>query len=538
MIHPLEQLDDQIPAVFWNPLDTEAPHPLAARAAEMLKEELSKGFISPNIPTDILGPPMGGKMFGVLVVKDKHGALGYLKAFSGQIEKQSTLPGFVPPIFNQEIRAQFEIPGELVIRQLTARVELERNNSPLKGLQNELQLAILEHEKNRVALKEQHAGNKRFRDEERTRHPELVARYDNQSKRNDVEEREFKRLWREHKVALEKGIQRAKRRIEAAERLRKMASNVFIQQIYDTYVFTNFIGETKSLRELFHPLIPSSGTGDCAAPRLIQYAARNRLLPLALTEFWWGDAPPGGARVQGTHYPACKEKCAPLLPFLTTGISMAPVRRWKPEVTAGPLAYLYQDENVIVINKPPGLLSVLGTDVRVTDSVESRIQVDFPNAKLAHRLDLETSGVLIVALNTDALVFLQKQFLRRTAKKKYVALLDGLIAQDSGTIELPMRPDIDMRPRQMVDFAHGKQAVTDFNVITRNEHMTRVHFFPLTGRTHQLRLHASHQQGLACPIMGDSLYGKPGPRLMLHAQELEIEIPSVGLKRFVAAVPF
>jgi tRNA pseudouridine32 synthase/23S rRNA pseudouridine746 synthase len=212
------------------------------------------------------------------------------------------------------------------------------------------------------------------------------------------------------------------------------------------------------------------------------------------------------------------------VPFLLEGVEVAPSRRYRPPAReTHALEVLHEDGRVVVVNKPEGLLSVPGTDASVTDSVLARIRTQYPHATgplLVHRLDVETSGLLLVALDAEAFVALQKQFIARTIDKRYVAVLDGVIPFDHGTIELPLRVDLEQRPRQLVDFVHGKPAVTLYEVLERAGGRTRVHFFPKTGRTHQLRVHAAHAQGLGVPIVGDRLYGRPEKRLALHAERL------------------
>jgi tRNA pseudouridine32 synthase / 23S rRNA pseudouridine746 synthase len=217
---------------------------------------------------------------------------------------------------------------------------------------------------------------------------------------------------------------------------------------------------------------------------------------------------------------------------------VASVRRWRPQVHLKPLEFIFQNQRVAVVNKPAGLLSVLGTDARVNDSVESRLQAQWPQAKLVHRLDLETSGVLVAALDAEAFVFLQKQFQKRAVKKRYVAVVQGLVEADAGRIELWLRADLDMRPRQLVDPLHGKKATTDFQVLERRDGTTRLHLYPHEGRTHQLRVHTSHALGLGRPIVGDSLYGQPAARMMLHAEQLELEWPDVGRQIVTSWCPF
>ena len=225
-------------------------------------------------------------------------------------------------------------------------------------------------------------------------------------------------------------------------------------------------------------------------------------------------------------FPACREKCGPVLPFMLTGLKTAPRQTWKPrEVRDDELTIVHEDPRFLVLEKPAGLLSVPARDETITDSLLARVQRQFPNALTVHRLDLDTSGLLLVALDAEMYRWLQAQFLSREVHKRYAAVLEGTVVKDEGVIELPLRVDLDQRPRQLVDFEHGKPALTRFEVRSREGNRTRVTFFPLTGRTHQLRVHAAHQLGLGTPIVGDRLYGTPAARLLLHAEALRFRHP-------------
>jgi len=233
--------------------------------------------------------------------------------------------------------------------------------------------------------------------------------------------------------------------------------------------------------------------------------------------------------VEGAFYPACTPKCGPILPFLLDGLDVAPRRTWKPAVAAADhLDIRYDDGRVVILSKPVGLLSVPARDESISDSVFARLQRRYPAAAgplLVHRLDLDTSGLLVAALDAITHRDLQAQFEARTVRKRYVAWLDGEPGADRGTISLPIRVDLDQRPRQIVDFVHGKEAITDWKVLERRGGRTKVALFPRTGRTHQLRVHAAHRDGLNAPIVGDRLYGTAGERLMLHAESLILRRP-------------
>lgn len=522
---------DERPRVFPSPFDDVAPHALAQRCAELLKAELRTGLIAPGFPTSVLTRAEGGKMFGVLVVESAEGRVGFLRAVSGQVERAWKLEGYAPPVFDAEQRVASELPAEVMVKGLTARVELARVEPTLLAARAALAEVDARHAEKRVALKAQHSLRKQERRLAREATTDTAALHalDQLSRKDDHERRSAEAAARDERAAALATLFPLERRLAALERLRRIVSQETMRRIWDSYQLTNFAGETTTLRALFPGGDPPSGAADCAAPKLLATARVAGLRPLALAEFWWGAPPPGGGRVEGMFFPACREKCGPVLPFLLGGLAVATRQTWKPrEVDEDELVIVHRDERFLVLNKPAGMLSVPARDETITDSLLARVQRRFPGALAVHRLDLDTSGLLLVALDEDMYRLLQAQFLSREVQKRYVAVLEGDVARNEGTIELPLRVDLDQRPRQLVDFEHGKAATTRFEVLSRGENRTRVAFFPLTGRTHQLRVHAAHQLGLGTPIVGDRLYGKPDSRLMLHAEWLRVRVPSTG----------
>ena len=291
----------------------------------------------------------------------------------------------------------------------------------------------------------------------------------------------------------------------------------------------NKFKQEKGLLEIFSNTVfqqPPAAAGECAAPKLLQYAFQNDLEPICMAEFWWGDSPKSEVRKHGQFYPACTGKCEPILGHMLQGFELNENLLLKQNSTVEELEILYQDDDLVVINKPEEFLSVPGIEIK--DSVYLRIKHQFPLATgpiIVHRLDMSTSGILVLALNKESHKLLQQQFIKRKVQKRYIALLDGNIERDYGFIDLPLRVDLDDRPRQMVCYEHGKKAQTKYEVITRKSNKTLVYFYPITGRTHQLRMHASHRLGLNAPIIGDDLYGKKANRLHLHAESLEFTHP-------------
>jgi tRNA pseudouridine32 synthase/23S rRNA pseudouridine746 synthase len=335
--------------------------------------------------------------------------------------------------------------------------------------------------------------------------------------------------------------------LRAFDTARSARSRELLRLIQDSYAFRSGHGDVRSLRALFAPGEPPAGAGDCAAPKLLSQAYRTGLRPLALAEFWWGAPPRTGDRHAGVFYAACRGKCAPILAHMLDGLPVDPPPLFGAEaIDASEPVCVFEDDHLLVVDKPSGLLSVPGRSALLQDCVASRLKArypDRPELMLAHRLDLDTSGLLLVAKDRATGSALQRLFSLRLVDKHYVAWLDGDVAVDHGHISLPLRVDIDDRPRNIVDPVHGKPADTEWTVLTRANGRTLVRFTPHTGRTHQLRVHAAHPQGLDAPIVGDRLYGRTPPeedeRLLLHAERLAFVHPVTGASlEFVRPTPF
>lgn len=537
---------EALPRLMPSPFDDTPPHPVAAALALELQATLRAGEISPGLSTALLHRPEGGKMFGVLVVRAPSGKVGSLKAFSGQLGGGWEIDGYVPPLFDREARQRLEPASDVAVKRLTA--ELEALARSPKLAQARKALASLEDQ---LALERSAAKARLLERQEARRVKRLtLAEGDEsarralgaESRRDDSEHRARQAAWRASRALTEAPLRRLERRLQALERLRRIVSQESMRQIHDTYLLTSASGKTTTLRALFAPGEPPWGTGDCAAPKLLGHALAHGLTPLALAEFWWGPPPPSGARQEGMFFPACKEKCGPLLPFLLDGVPLAPRHTWRPRrVAEEELTTVHEDERIVVVLKPAGLLSVPARDEAVDDSVWARLRRRYPSASgplLVHRLDLDTSGLLVAALDEEAFRLVQAQFVSRSVRKTYAAWLEGALADDEGEVSLPMRVDLEQRPRQVVDFVHGREALTRWRVLERAAGRTRVALFPLTGRTHQLRVHAAHRQGLDAPIVGDRLYGTPGPRLLLHAESLRLRHPDGADLDLSAPAPF
>lgn len=479
-VHPLNSTL-QKPQRFTYPFCYE-PHPLCRMAAQEVQNYIASH-------DEIKGDADQGKMFGVLVVSLPASAsegeerLAFLAAYSGLLAGRNDWDYFVPPVY-----------------------DAQQPDGHFKTTEREISLLA--------------------------RQPDLASE--------------------------------ARRRSQALQ-----------LWLFHQYQLLNARGETRDLVTLWqdyydrpklrtkYPL-PPGGTGDCCAPKLLQYAYRQGLHPVCMAEFWWGRSTSEELRQHGNYYPACRGKCKPLLTWMLQGLDVDD----DPETLGFPhldVRTVYEDDWLVVINKPAGLLSVPGRIEQY--SVETLMRQRYPEAVIAHRLDMPTSGLLLVAKSLEVYQSLQQQFIKHQVRKKYIALLEpqdtadrqgetgetdhqgetgeagqpaAAPPQDRGRITLPLRPDPMNRPRQLVDHAHGKQAITDYVFLPADTHhqpYTAVALYPQTGRTHQLRIHCAHPEGLGRPIVGDELYGTKGARLMLHASELWFRHPVTGQKMHLSSPP-
>ena len=306
--------------------------------------------------------------------------------------------------------------------------------------------------------------------------------------------------------------------------------------LFRQYKMLNAHGEEKDLVDIWqdyhcspriqkrYPL-PPGGTGDCCAPKLLQYAYHHHLKPVCMAEFWWGESPKAIIRHHGQFYPACRGKCKPVLSWMLQGLDVDPN---PDEISTSHLTpeIIYEDEAMVVLNKPSGMLSVPG---KTEDySVATWAQDRWPGTMIVHRLDMGTSGLIVVAKTKASYLALQEQFVKRTVKKRYIAIVDGIVKKENGRIDLPLSFDPLNRPRQKVDYKKGKSAVTEYAVLASKDRHTLIALYPHTGRTHQLRMHCAHSDGLGCPIVGDELYGQKADRLYLHCDHLELIHPITG----------
>lgn len=475
-----------------------------------------------------------GKMFGVLVVQRKEGDLGYLAAFSGKLANANHHDFFVPPVFDMLQKDGFFKQQEKILNQLNEAIDALTNEPSLK--KHKQQLAAykfaaekdIQYQKNKMQADKQQRNaireemKKVLNQEE---YQALQLKLDNESKHESILLKKMKKYWNYKMAEAQESIAALERPIHLLQQERKKKSASLQQALFREYVFLNAQQEHRSLGEIFENN-PPAGAGECAAPKLLQYAYKHGLQPVCMAEFWWGASPPSEVRKHRSYYPACRSKCEPILGHMLQGLAVDDNPLQQLETSNVQLSILFEDDYFAAVLKPAEFLSVPGKTHQ--DSVLSRAKKMFPYAQgplLVHRLDMSTSGILMIAKTEKAHKKLQALFMQRKVHKRYVAILDGIIAENEGRIVLPLRVDLDQRPQQLVCYTYGKNSETYWKKIDVQDGKTRVHFFPITGRTHQLRVHAAHQLGLHTPIVGDDLYGKQDERLFLHAEEISFIHP-------------
>ena len=521
-LHPLPASVAGIPAPeqFTYPFCYE-PHPLCVAAADEVRRYLKQRV-------EWHEELRKGKMFGVLVVKKRDG-MGFFAAFSGTLDARTQHEYFVPPVFDLMAPGCYFQEEEAAISAINRRIallEAKHRPSPLREKMAE-ELA---------AYKQMMQRHKAERDARRRKSVAIEAdEEENLVRQSQYEKAEFRRIkqaWEQRIVDDESSLRAVQEEIASLQKERQERSKSLQQWLFRQFAFLNARGEVKSLPELFAPDVPPSGAGECCAPRLLQAAYSEGLQPLCMAEFWVGESPAGEVRPDGHYYPACHSKCRPILRHMLGGLNVEPNPLLANlEALADRLHIIYNDGELAVVSKPAGMLSVPGKEdlPNVQDVLKSAI----PSAKItlvAHRLDMDTSGLMLVALTEEKYRELQKLFLQRRIHKVYYALLEkAMPVGEEGDISLPLRPDIDDRPRQMVDEVHGKPAQTHYRVLENRAGHALLELCPTTGRTHQLRVHCAHPLGLGNPIVGDRLYGKPAARLMLHAYSVTLQTPQPPL---------
>lgn len=541
-----------------------------------------------------------GKMYGVLVVEAPGGCLAFLAAHSGLLGGRNDWPFFVPSVFDaQQPDGHFktkerEISGmNRRIAELMQRPQLFEARQRLDQVRQQTDRVIAQE-------REEVKARKARRDAMRREQPQMddatKAMLIRESQHDKAQLRRLTKSCEASVAEHQEALDVLEREIEALKRERRESSDALQRWLFDQYVMLNAKGMRRTLIDIFacfNGTLPPAGAGDCCAPKLLQFAYTHNLRPVSLAEFWLGAPPPTEVRRHLQFYPPCRSKCYPILQFMLQGLEaplpgaeeIYPLREEEGGGTTNDekgsldengslddkaslddngfldaqghiykkcgtsLHIIYEDEQMAVVSKPSGMLSVPGKSSRL--SVESIVREHYGIAAdvpvIVHRLDMDTSGLLLIARTREAHKALQQQFLDHTVSKSYLALLEGVPHEDvtgehvvwhsshTGTITLPLRPDLDDRPRQLVDFVHGKPAVTRFRLLKVIDGHQLIALTPVTGRTHQLRMHCAHHLGLNCPILGDPLYGCPiepsadiAQRLYLHAEQITFRHPVTG----------
>lgn len=489
-----------------------------------------------------------GKMFGVLIVADEDGKVGYLKAYSGQIGGRENWQGWVPAVFDYLQPDGYFVTHEAEISAINAEVA-QLESSPRLAL-TAARLAKAEEEgREHVERYRRYVAEQKARRAERRANGEEEAALIAESQFQKAELRRLRKSVEESLVPLRNEQTQLNTHIAELRRQRKQKSDALQTWLFDRFVMLNGKGEKRTLTDIFAPTaqrVPPSGAGECCAPKLLQYAYRHGYRPLEIAEFWWGESPKGEIRRHREFYPACQGKCKPILDFMLQGIDVEPnpFEEAAAVSESAEMSVLYRDADVIVVDKPADMLSVPGKTggISALERVQ-RIVGDTAVAYPVHRLDMQTSGVLVFALNKECYVALQREFANRRTAKTYIAVVErdngDYKVGDRGVVDLPLGPDYINRPCQKVDYEDGKAAVTEYEIMDVSPQTLRLRLHPHHGRTHQLRVHCAHKDGLGMPIVGDNLYGRKADRMLLHAEKLEIMNPLTDKKYvFIAPCPF
>jgi len=524
IIHPLNT-NITSPCVFNNPFYYQADELCKLAQGEVLAYLKNRDDFATEINR--------GKMFGVLIVERGEG-YAFLSAYSGQILGREDHEYFVPAVFDYLDEDGFFKIHEREISIINRKISELEDSADLSNLKIGLQM--LQKMRDAEVSDYQNFVKSEKDRRENLRKNSNLSEPENQQliKESQFQKAELKRLKDFYKQKIseyENELNEINSEIQNLKTERKQKSDYLQNWLFSKFEILNYKGEKKNLIEIFRDFngtIPPAGSGECCAPKLLQYAFAHNLKPISIAEFWYGESPKGEIRNHLNFYPACNGKCKPILDFMLRGLSVAE----NPLIISErqELKTVYEDDFLIVVNKPAGMLAVPGKSDR--ESVYSIVKQRFPeNDELivCHRLDMATSGLMILAKTKNIFVEIQKQFEQHSIKKTYLAILDGEIStQNEGIISLPLMPDLNDRPRQIVDFQHGKPAVSDYKILKIENGKTLIEYHPKTGRTHQLRVHSAHKDGLNTPILGDELYGKKSDRMYLHAMRITFFHPGIG----------
>ena len=484
-------------------------------AKEIVKKELEG---RDELQEDI----KNGKMFGVLICENTDGRQGFIASFSGTLGGRSHQKWFVPPMLDYEQKDGVFKTEEAAISELNRAISQREKDERYIELKKAVKEKEEESAQIKGDMKKQYAENKQVRKKLRTEHPEQKDELDRQSQFEKAEIKRTAARLDEELSVLRDAITQYEIETEALKTERKKRSNVLQRWLFSRMKAQCADGVLLSVWDIFQFAgkgVPPSGTGECAAPKLLNYAFAHKYKPISMAEFWMGASPKGEIRIEGQFYPACNQKCGPLLNRMMRGMDID-ANPLEKSAEGRPLKILYEDEWLLIVDKPYGLMTVSEATTQETVMTQVCAIRNIEGPGYVHRLDMATSGIVVIAKDKATHQAMQHLFESREIKKRYVAIVEGSPKEQSGTIRLPLIPNIDDRPRQMVDFIRGKEAVTEYETIETNGATTRLRLYPLTGRTHQLRVHLASPLGLGCPIVGDNLYGHLGARLLLHSDAI------------------
>lgn len=476
-----------------------------------------------------------GKMFGVLAVETEEGSTGFIAAYSGLLGERNDHGFFVPPVFDAQQPDGYFKRKEAEITALNTRIDTIEHGSAYRTALRERKEAEEEcakrEEEYRLKMKEAKAARDEKRRQPGGTTPGEEAAMIRESQFMKAELHRMKQCHRERTEEAGRAVEEIEAEIMSLKKKRKAMSEALQRWLFSQYNMLNAKGERRNLCDIFATTpqqVPPAGAGDCCAPKLLQYAYLNKLKPVCMAEFWYGMSPKHEVRHHGNFYTACRGKCKPILEFMLQGL----------DVEEGDYTYaeenrfeiVYEDEDLAVVHKPVGMHSVSSPTSRHSIGSEMRkLKNNNVETFACHRLDMDTSGLVVVAYTPKVMRYMQKQFAARTVKKRYVAVLDGLTDKpDEGVISIPLSPDLTNRPYQTADYVNGKEAVTRYRITGTQGGKTLIELYPLTGRTHQLRMHCALADGLGVPILGDRLYGRRAERMYLHAEAITFTHPMTG----------
>lgn len=523
----------KLPTKFTYPFYYE-PHLLCKLAAKDVQNYLENSSIEHNFGLKENSDNIIGKMFGVLIVQNTEQNTFFLAAHSGDLQDKSESEYFVPSIADLGFIQNTKEAAKNKINIINEKLSILQTNSEFLNLKDELECLKkaneLELSNFKEVMKEQKRKRKKIRVDSQPGFDdsELIK----QSLHYKYLLNELKRKIESSSKTLNEKISVYQGQVDLLEKERKSTLVDLQKNELDQYQFINSKKEIKSLINIFQDfskINPPAGTGNCSAPKLLQYAFKNDLKPIAMAEFWWGAPHKSELKRHKSFYPSCTSRCKPLLEHMLEGIEVEQNPLLINEAKELKIEIIFEDDYLLVINKPNSLLSVPG--VTIKDSVATRLKGLYPEATgplVVHRLDQETSGLMLIAKTNKIYKQIQKQFIDRSIKKKYIAILEGLIEPKTGQLDLPLIGDFHNRPYQLVCNTRGKESITNYKVLSTNKENTRIEFEPITGRTHQLRVHSAHIRGLDSPIKGDTLYGQKSDRLYLHASWISFRHPETN----------